>query len=170
MKFVQHYNDDDVSSIPVIQFDMDSIDDLNANQYVSNWTTMPGFKEFNLDKIRLIAVFEDSASNYGMVVGYIFGNGRETLNLTTWSDLFEIRNSFGESLKYYTVYWRDGTTSPIRGRTVREAIQRAGFDNKIYTMWCDNFIEEGNQLTHWWDSVSRNWVRKCIEPNENQTA
>lgn len=157
MKFVQHLADDEVSQTPVIQFDFTDIFSLAGHPHIAAWAMQENFMEFDLDNLRLIAVFETEKEIYGMVVGYIFGDDRKKLDFPNWNDNLEIRNSIGEAFQIYRFYWLDGTTNTIAGRSEKDAFRRAGYGGGAAA--AIDFISSNPDIEYVWDKPNRTWTR-----------
>lgn len=162
MKFVEHIADDEVNMTQsAAQYEVIFPEQLFGRPRIATWMVRKGFKEFQLDNLRLIAVFESDTTDYGMVVGYIFGRDRTKLELPKWNDQLEIRNSVGESFNTYRIYWRDGSTACLKGRNEQDAFVRAGYG--AGAMAAVDFFGRGEALEYKWNAADREWERMAAE-------
>lgn len=60
-------------------------------------------------------------------------------------------------MKWFTIYWLDGTTSCVCGESIEQAFNHAGYGGGAAR--AIDWYDEGISTTHWYDKEKKTWVK-----------
>ena len=60
-------------------------------------------------------------------------------------------------MKWFTIYWLDGTTSCVCGESIEQAFNHAGYGGGCAR--AIDWYDEGISTTHWYDKQQKTWVK-----------